>query len=310
VKIYTRSQVKKWPAPKWVIKKLLAEGTINYLLSEWGKGKSFVAIDWAVHIALGRDWQGFKTAKRRVLYVAAEGIPNKRLDAWEQHFGTDITDGLFLCPGMSLTNGDDVEELQKIIDEEDIGVVFFDTQHAVSRGVGENGADDAGEILGPLQELREEFPDLVSVMLHHRGKEPSRGGRGSSAFPAAMDYIYEIDSDDPKVSLTLKRTKQREEGTFGEMAFRLEVVKLGEDEDGDPVTSCVVIESDPVGDADMRTKFVLALQGHDAEWVGTKALMAMVSGKNDTKHRLIKEMTNDGTLTQRKTGNRVMYRLS
>lgn len=44
--------------PAWLIKKVLLEHGTTTLFAESGAGKSFVAIDMALHIASGRDWQG------------------------------------------------------------------------------------------------------------------------------------------------------------------------------------------------------------------------------------------------------------
>ena len=46
------------PDPESLIEDLIDHGTVTKLVGESGKGKSFVAIDWALCIATGRRWQG------------------------------------------------------------------------------------------------------------------------------------------------------------------------------------------------------------------------------------------------------------
>ena len=51
----------------------------------------------------------------------------------------------------------------------------------------ENSATEMSSFIGNLDQLREEFNAAV-VVVHHSGKDPSRGARGSSAFRAALDH--------------------------------------------------------------------------------------------------------------------------
>jgi AAA domain len=238
--VYTRSELRKLPPLRWIMKGVIAEGSLGWLISEWGHGKSFVAIDWAAHIVLGRNWHGHKVCQANVLYVSAEGLPGKRLDAWEQHFGTEVPDGLVVLDGIDLQDADDIQTVMDVIEDHEIGLLFYDTQHAVNGGETEEEAAEAQE---GLREIRREYPSIAQFLVHHRGKDASRGGRGTSAWPAALDMIYEIDASDPHELMTLKRTKQRDEGYFPPMGLRLETVVLGEDADGDEITSCVVVEA-------------------------------------------------------------------
>ena len=60
--------------------------------------KSFVALDWACHVALGLPWRGREVTQGDVVYVVAEGkkgIPG-RVSAWEATYGHRVSGVHFL----------------------------------------------------------------------------------------------------------------------------------------------------------------------------------------------------------------------
>jgi len=60
--------------PEWDIEDLLPRQSLVALYGEPGTYKSFLALDWAYHLAHGMDWAGYEVDEpRRVLYVAGEG---------------------------------------------------------------------------------------------------------------------------------------------------------------------------------------------------------------------------------------------
>jgi hypothetical protein len=78
------------------------------------------------------------------------------------------------------------------------------------------------------------------LLVHHSGKEALRGLRGHSSLLAALDVAIEVVRDG---DLRLwKMAKAKEGDDEAAEGFRLDVVELGTDADGEPVTSCVVRE--------------------------------------------------------------------
>src|SRR5262245_9630156 len=70
------------PAP--LVDGLLYERTASTLWGQRGAGKSFLALDWALHVATNKSWFGRTVAPGRVVYVIGEGLGffRKRLEAW------------------------------------------------------------------------------------------------------------------------------------------------------------------------------------------------------------------------------------
>src|SRR5260221_1165885 len=78
------------------------------------------------------------------------------------------------------------------------------------------------------------------VLIQHSGNDATKGARGWSGLRAAADVEFEIVRDPHSPQRVATITKLRDGGDDVEMGFKLDVVALGNDADGDPITSCVV----------------------------------------------------------------------
>jgi hypothetical protein len=76
------------------------------------------------------------------------------------------------------------------------------------------------------------------LLIHHSGKDETRGARGWSGLRAAADAELEVIRSDDLRALTVTKQKDGEDGA--EFGFRLLTVTIGVDEDLEPITSCVV----------------------------------------------------------------------
>ena len=224
-----------------LIKGVLDQGAMTILYGESNAGKTFVAMDMAYHIAAGIDWAGKRTAKLPVLYVAAEGGQGarKRAAALASKHGV-CEDFYFLMHPVNLLRAD--ADLKPLIDTardaaaaigRSFGLVVIDTLSRAMAGGDENSSTDMGAMVKHLDVLRKALEAHV-MAVHHSGKDRARGARGHSLLRAATDT--EIEVADRVISVT----KQRDlDGSFAS-GFDLDVVTLGVDAEGDPVTSCTV----------------------------------------------------------------------
>jgi hypothetical protein len=78
------------------------------------------------------------------------------------------------------------------------------------------------------------------VLIHHPGKDESRGMRGSTALPAAVDTTISVKRSNGGGRLVFE--KERDHGKPPALSFLLRQVNLGTNLYGDPVTSCVIEE--------------------------------------------------------------------
>jgi hypothetical protein len=96
-----------------------------------------------------------------------------------------------------------------------------------------------GAFVRSMDRLRDELQCHVAAV-HHLGKEVAKGSRGHSLLRCGVDTEIEIDrSTDTGIS-TATIKKQRDSPTDEQIDFRLRQIDLGKNQDGDPVTSCVV----------------------------------------------------------------------
>jgi len=110
----------------------------------------------------------------------------------------------------------------------------------------ENSDEDMGNYVKAADAIHEAFACAVLVV-HHCGIEGSRP-RGHTSLTGAADAQIAVNRDkNGNASARVEYMKDGPEGA--EIAFQLEQVHLGTDEDRDPITSCVVIETEPTGTA-------------------------------------------------------------
>ena len=100
-----------------------------------------------------------------------------------------------------------------------------------------------GLLVGAAKRLQGRLGGLV-LLVHHSGKDVSKGPRGHSSLLAALDAALEVQREGS--ARRWKVTKAKDSLDGNEHLFQLDVIELGTDEHGEPVTSCV-IEPDAPG---------------------------------------------------------------
>ncbi|SEP62041.1 AAA domain-containing protein [Thalassovita taeanensis] len=225
----------------YMVKGWLDRNCLSMLYGPSNAGKTFVALDIAMHIAAGKSWRGLRVNGGPVLYIAAEGgagIRN-RLAAIKRERPDMASAPFTLLPiGLDLHGQGDALAVCEIMPNADPALVVIDTL-ARSMGAGdENTAKDAAMFVRNCDLIREATGAHVMV-IHHTGKDEDRGARGSSALRAAVDNEIQVTADWEILS-----RKQRDQEPPEPLHFKLRSVTLGMDEDGEPVTSAVVGEAD------------------------------------------------------------------
>jgi hypothetical protein len=239
-KLLGRDDLRALPPLEWRVRGVLPAVGVAALFGPSASGKSFLGFDLAAHIADGCDWFGHRVSAAPVVYVALEGEAGFRLraEAWEQGNGRPLPPGLRLVlQGFKLT--DDVPDLAAaILAAVGAGaVVFVDTLNRAAPTADENSSRDMGEILEGAKELQRLTAGLA-VLVHHTGKDAARGLRGHSSLFAAMDAAVEVSREGDRREWKVSKSKDGADGDAH--PFRLEVVNLAPDGEGEPVSSCVV----------------------------------------------------------------------
>ncbi len=232
-----------------LVKRLLDLGGKSVLYGESNSGKTFLGLDIAAHVALGWPWRDLRVKQCPVLYISAEGMLGieKRIDAFRHHHEPDDQDlPLFIIAvDVDLCRStDDADAILKHISEMDMkpGLIVVDTLAAAFGSGNENSPDDMNSFLAIIRRLCAVTGAHVMIV-HHTGKDTARGARGHSALRAAADTEIEVVADQDG-NRTATVTKQRDGETGAEFHFRLESIEVGQDADGDSITSCVVTPAD------------------------------------------------------------------
>lgn len=224
--------------PGYVVKGLLSRRSHALIYGPPGAGKSFACLDLAYAVAQGREWMGHKVNGGIVVYVPFEGGGGmgKRVQALVSKYGHAPNFRVIENPDYNLQelSGRQAfgQDLANALGEDKPALIVFDTLARCLRG-DENSAKDMGGLNAAIAALIENTGACV-LLVHHSGKDASRGARGSSALLGALDTEIQIDDGQ------LRPTKQRDFELCPPIGFKLAPVLVGTDEDGDPVYSCTV----------------------------------------------------------------------
>lgn len=237
-RLMDRDAIMALPPLQWRVKRLLPEVGIGAIYGPSGSGKSFLGFDLGISIARGVPWFGSRTFAAPVTYLILEGEAGlrNRVEAWEIHNGANIPKGFMaMAQPFELAEPAQVEALGAVLPKG--GVLIIDTLNRAAPGLDENSSQDMGRILTGMKRLQEITGGLVLVV-HHTGKDASKGLRGHSSLHAALDGAIEVERSATSRCWSAAKVKDGEDGK--KVAFKLHVIDLGRDGDGDAITSCAV----------------------------------------------------------------------
>lgn len=234
----TYAEFRNRPKLTWIIKRIIPRAELLVIFGEPGCGKSFLAMDMALSISRGLDWNGNRTKQGKVVYCCAEdsnGL-SQRMRAYEERNGLQISDfdNITIIPvSPNFLEDTDNEILIQLIGNADL--IVFDTFARITTGADENSGKDMGPILMRLQKLHTATGAMIGLV-HHSGKDAARGSRGWSGLKGAADTEIEVTGTTGTRKATVRKQKNGPSGI--EWHFSLINYELGVDEDGDEENSC------------------------------------------------------------------------
>ena len=247
-KLLSNHDLAELPPIQWRIKNILPASGLAALFGASGSGKSFLVLDMLQSLADGRHWFGCRVKPCKVIYIALEGEAGMagRVKAYSTRNG-NVSENIryMVQPFSLLTRSDIIELAQAIKATGGGGVVVLDTLNRASNGADENDSKSMGEIIAGANDLQRLVGGLV-LLVHHTGKDASKGLRGHSSLHAALDAAIEVRRNGDQREWLLAKSKDGVDGQSN--YFSLEVVEIGQDEDNEPITSCVIRAIDASGE--------------------------------------------------------------
>jgi hypothetical protein len=233
----------------------LVEGLIGriamaVLYGDSNSGKTFLAIELAACVSLGRPWLGRPTVAGVVVILAteAERSVRRRLKVWTTRHGVALPHVVVVRSPINLFDGQaDVGAVLAIVAEVErhtgrkVELIVGDTLARISAGANENSGEDMGVVMRNADAIRA-GAGAAFLWIHHVGKDAAKGMRGWSGMRAAIDTELEVASDEAAGVRSVEATKQRDlPGKGDRLGFRLELVPLGFNRWGTARGSCVVV---------------------------------------------------------------------
>lgn len=259
-RLLSDKDLQRLPTQKWLVKSIIPETGFGSIFGDSGTYKSFVALDLLAHIATGRPWFGHRVKPAPCVYIPFEGrggIP-KRVAAWRIAMARiarpdmllvaapidEITTGMaFITDSMNLREKMDRDKLITTLTENKWagGVLCIDTLAQAGGGIDENGSEGMGEMIRIFQELQGRLGGVVLV-IHHSGKDKKAGLRGHSSLRGALDFAIECEQPEnaQKYEAQMRLDKVKDEEAGMAVPFTMQRMTLGQDEDGEEITSLVV----------------------------------------------------------------------
>jgi hypothetical protein len=242
--VFSTQDAQQLQPRSYVLKGLISSGEMSVIYGEPGCGKSFIVQYLAWKVAQGAEVFGRKVKPTSVLYIALEGEGgfHDRVKAFKAEYGD--ADFKYVAQSVNFfSDGDAVKNVIRVVKDQGAKWVIVDTlARAMSEG-DENTPRDMGRLVTVLDGVKQETGAHITLV-HHSGKDESRGMRGHSALNGAADVSMLVKQDARSEERTVEVKKNKNGPSGSLLAFKLRPVTLGKDGDGDDITTMVVEETD------------------------------------------------------------------
>ena len=226
--------------PTFHVKGVLPEAALAVIYGAPSSGKTFFAMDLGFAVARGVPWRGLRVRQGSVAYIAAEDAHGVRMRARAYAAANSITSMPFYILGATPNfrdKADVVEVMRGVRAINNVSLIFVDTWSRVIAGGDENSAQDVAAAVDLCAKLHRSTGATI-VLIHHSGKDASKGARGSTVLLGACDCEIEVSRNQDDREAQVTKLKNARDGD--RFAFRLHVVPVTTDDDGDVVSSCIL----------------------------------------------------------------------
>ena len=258
--------VESWDSIKdepveWLIDSIIPKKAFVALYAPPASYKSFISLDLAEAIATGRDWMGYRIPKKgAVLYICGEGHGGMgaRVKACKiQNQSPDGANLYIIRAQLNLRSSpEDFAELLNAINDliaeidEPLEIIILDTLMRMSGGgFNENSSEDMGAFITQAGKLQEIF-ECALMVIHHSGKDVTKGLRGHSSLLGAVDTELEIQRQDSVINSSdasvignaiLTVSKQKDGADSIQIGIEIVSVEIGKSDLGFEILTSLAI---------------------------------------------------------------------
>lgn len=184
---------------------------------------------------------------QHVLYVCGEGLPGI-LDRLEgiiatHHLDVELVEQYFhiIADVPQFAAPSEVDELleQAQALDEPIAVIALDTLATATIGQNENAPEVMSAAIGGMRRMMRSL-DCAGILVHHTGKDGTRGARGHSSLGGSVDISIELTREDDSDVIVIHSRKARDTERFAPIAYQLRPITLNDHADR---TTVVVVPS-------------------------------------------------------------------
>jgi hypothetical protein len=216
--------------PAWLIDGLMPARGLACIVGPPKSGKSFLTSDMLFSVARSVPYAGRETIPGPVVYLTGEGVNGfkRRLVAMRRHHNAEGAGTPFYMVDNVPDLGSEQTDLPRLLADldafiaerapEGVRAIVLDTLARCMGEADENAARDMGRFVNRCSAIERHF-ECVVVVVHHVGKDPSRGSRGSNSLNGAADVTMIVEKTDSTSKVRVDEMKDGREGQ--EWTFRL-----------------------------------------------------------------------------------------
>lgn len=247
VRLLRPSELLSKPARPHLIRGLLPLEGLGVMYGPPETWKTFLSLDMSFCIATGTPWHGHHVQPGHVIYVAAEGSDGLtlRMRAWLAGHAPELDQVVeknvrFISGPLSFlaTSFEGICNFLVMVAKGNVRLVVIDTLSRCFVGGDESQASDMNIFVNRCDQLRRGLGATVLV-IHHTSRDGEE--RGSTVLRAAADTMLRTDRHGNVVTLTCNKQKDGEHSPG--LAFQLQPVDVAQDEQGNKLTSCRIVQT-------------------------------------------------------------------
>jgi 5S rRNA maturation endonuclease (ribonuclease M5) len=241
-----------------VLKNLFNLGETSAIIGPPGSGKSALEAEMVVAIVTGNDWRGHtnKLACGVVIFALERAdLYKRRFKAYALRDEHETLNVAVVGAVIDLLNPNVTDAIVATVKEAEkhlginIGMIVIDT---FSKGIAANGGDedkakDQNRAAANLRRVQE-LIDVHIALVGHTGKDETRGARGSNAHVGDVDVMCQISGDSTIKTAKIIKANDQAERVIAQ--FRLDVIEIGIDDDGEAITTAIVSSEEVSGSCD------------------------------------------------------------